>query len=253
VGGAPAVLSPRRLAAFALLAAVLGVYYGTHERWFQLSLWPTVAFICVVLIPAVFGLVWLVLPLWRLPLLRLAIAAAAFAVAAVLLQWAGSAPVANFAKLGAMTFASWCFLRFFEELSWVVLVACIVPFVDSYSVWRGPTNTIVNKKPEVFDALSFAFPVPGSNNAARLGLPDLLFFGLYLGAAARWNLRVGWPWVCLVAGLGGTMALATWPWLDVGGLPALPLLSVGFLLPNVDLLWRAVRGRGARDPRRSPT
>jgi hypothetical protein len=47
------------------------------------------------------------------------------------------------------------------------------------------------------------------------------------------------------------MALAIW--LDVDGLPALPLLSVGFLLPNADLLWRAVRDRGARDPRRSPT
>jgi hypothetical protein len=35
------------------------------------------------------------------------------------------------------------------------------------------------------------------------------------------------------------MALATY--FDVGGLPALPLLSLGFLLPNADLLWRAVR------------
>jgi hypothetical protein len=37
------------------------------------------------------------------------------------------------------------------------------------------------------------------------------------------------------------MAIATW-W-NVGGLPALPLLSLGFLLPNADLLWRAVRKR----------
>jgi len=178
-----------------------------------------------------------------------------FGAAAVALQLAGAEPVANFAKLGAMTFAAWCFLRFFEELSWVVLVALIVPFIDSYSVWRGPTNTIVNKKPQVFDALSFAFPVPGSNDAARLGLPDLLFYALFLGAAARWQLRTGWTWVCLTASLGGTMALATW--LEVGGLPALPLLSVGFLLPNADLLWREVRralarGESARDRRPAP-
>ena len=239
VGRAAAVLSRRRVAAFVALAALLGVYYGTHERWFDLSLWPAIGFICLVLIPAVFGLVWLALPLWSSPLRQLLAVAAAFAVAAVVLQVAGAAPLANFAKLGAMTFAAWCFLRFFEELSWVVLVAAIVPFVDSYSVWRGPTNTIVKHKPQVFDALSFAFPVPGSNDAARLGLPDLLFFALYLGAAARWNLRSGWTWLCLVAGLGGTMALATW-W-EKGGLPALPLLSLGFLLPNADLLWGAVR------------
>jgi hypothetical protein len=125
--------------------------------------------------------------------------------------------------------------------------------VDAYSVWRGPTNTITQKHEHVFFTLSFEFPVPGSDAGARLGLPDLLFFALYLGAAARWNLRVGWTWVCLTASLGGTLALATWPALGVSGLPALPLLSVGFLLPNADLLWRAVRDRRAKDPRRSPT
>jgi hypothetical protein len=251
VGRAAAVLSTPRIAGFAAVAAIVGVYYGTHQWWFELSLWPSLAWICLLLIPAVFLLVWLALPLWSRPLRQLLVTALAFGVAAVVLQWAGAGVIANFAKLGAMTFAGWCFLRFFEELSWVVLVACIVPWVDSYSVWRGPTKTIVTQKPQVFDALSFTFPVPGFEGGAKLGLPDLLFFALYLGAAARWNLRTGWTWVCLTASLGGTMALATW--LNVDGLPALPLLSVGFLVPNADLLWRAVRGRSARDPRRSPT
>jgi hypothetical protein len=251
VGRAAAVLSTSRIAGFAAVAAIVGVYYGTHQWWFELSLWPSLAWICLLLIPAVFLLVWLALPLWSRPLRQLLVTALAFGVAAVVLQWAGAGVIANFAKLGAMTFAGWCFLRFFEELSWVVLVACIVPWVDSYSVWRGPTKTIVTQKPQVFDALSFTFPVPGFEGGAKLGLPDLLFFALYLGAAARWNLRTGWTWVCLTASLGGTMALATW--LNVDGLPALPLLSVGFLVPNVDLLWRAVRRRSARDPRRSPT
>ena len=253
VGRAAALLSSRRIAGFLALAVVVGVYYGTHQWWFEMSLWPSLAWICLLLIPAVFGLVWLALPLWRAPLRQLLLLAAACGLAAVVLQWTGAGVVANFAKLAAMTFAAWCFLRFFEELSWVVLVACIVPWVDSYSVWRGPTKTIVTQKPQVFDALSFTFPVPGQTGGAKLGLPDLLFFALYLGAAARWNLRVGWTWVCLTASLGATLALATWPWLGVSGLPALPLLSVGFLLPNADLLWRAGRGRGARDPRRSPT
>jgi len=255
VGGASALLGTRRVAAFVALSVAIGVYYATHESWFSLSLWWSLAWLCFVLIPAVFGLVWLVLPAWSLPVRYLFGVALGFGAAAVALQLAGAEPVANFAKLGAMTFAAWCFLRFFEELSWVVLVALIVPFVDSYSVWRGPTNTIVNKKPQVFDALSFAFPVPGSNDAARLGLPDLLFYALFLAAAARWQLRTGWTWVCLTASLGGTMALATW--LEVGGLPALPLLSVGFLLPNADLLWREVRralarGENARDRRPAP-
>jgi hypothetical protein len=251
VGRAAAVLDRRRAAAFVALAVVVGVYYETHESWFRLSLWGSIAWLCFLVIPAVFGFVWLALPAWAAPLRVLLAATVAFSVAAVVLQATGASPVANFAKLGAMTFGAWCFLRFFEELSWVVLVAFIVPFVDSYSVWRGPTNTIVTKHVEVFDALSFTFPVPGVDGGAKLGLPDLLFFALFLGAAARWRLRVGWTWICLVASIGGTIALATA--LEVDGLPALPLLSVGFLLPNADLLWRAVRDRNVRDPRRSPT
>jgi hypothetical protein len=250
VGRITALLT-RRAAAFAAIAALVGVYSGTHQWWFELPLWWDLAWICLLLIPAVFGLVWLALPLWNAPLRQLLMLAVSCGAVAAVLQATGAGVVAGFAKLAAMTFAAWCFLRFFEELSWVVLVAVIVPWVDSYSVWRGPTNTIVNEKPEVFSALSFTFPVPGAPGGAMLGLPDLLFFALFLGASARWSLRTGWTWVCLVAGLGGTMALATW--LEVGGLPALPLLCVGFLLPNADLLWSAVRGRSARDPRRSPT
>ena len=120
-------------------------------------------------------------------------------------------------------------------------------YVQDYG---GPVGfRIVTQKPEVFSALSFTFPVPGSEGGAKLGLPDLLFFALFLGAAARWQLRTGWTWICLTASIGGTMALATW-W-NVDGLPALPLLALGFLLPNADLLWRAVRDRGATGHPRS--
>jgi hypothetical protein len=94
--------------------------------------------------------------------------------------------------------------------------------------------------------LSFAFPIPGEHTAANLGVPDLLFFALFLGAAARFRLRVPWTWLCLTASIGGTISLATL--FDVGGLPALPLLSLGFLLPNADILWRAVREARAKKP-----
>ena len=96
-------------------------------------------------------------------------------------------------------------------------------------------------------ALSFAFPVPG-DGAFQLGLPDLLFFAIFLGAAARWSLRVLATWACLVASFGLTMAFAIYvdPF-GIGGLPALPLLCIAFLAPNVDLIWRRLR-----DERRRP-
>ena len=97
---------------------------------------------------------------------------------------------ANFARLGATTFLGWWFLGYFETVAWVVLVACIIPWVDAYSVWRGPTKEIVAHHEHVFSVLSFAFPVPGEPAAANLGVPDLLFFALFLGAADRFGLRV---------------------------------------------------------------
>jgi hypothetical protein len=239
VGRAAAVLTSPRVLGFLALATALGVYYAVHRSLWNESLWWDIAFIGFVLIPAVFGLVWLVLPFWRSPPLQLLVAGLSFAVLAVVLEVADARTPANFAKLAAMTAFAWVFLNYFEEVSWVVLVALIIPWVDAYSVWRGPTQKIVTHHREVFSTLSFAFPVPGSNDAALLGLPDLLFFALFLAAAERFRLRPGWTWVCLTASVGGTMALATWR--EVGGLPALPLLALGFLLPNADLLWRAVR------------
>jgi hypothetical protein len=122
-----------------------------------------------------------------------------------------------------------------------VLVACIIPWVDAYSVWRGPTKHIIENHAHVFDVLSFAFPVPGEHSAANLGVPDLLFFSLFLAASARFGLRVIWTFLALLAGLGLTIAATVY--FDLSGLPALPGLAFGFLLPNADLLVRRLRGK----------
>ena len=47
----------------------------------------------------------------------------------------------------------------------------------------------------------------------------------------------------MTASFGLTIVLAVW--LDLGGLPALPLLSLAFLTANGDLLWRRMRTREA--------
>jgi hypothetical protein len=227
-----------RTAAFlALLAALVG-WYALAPHVDDVSLWWDIALLSVVIIPAVFALVLLALPLWSSRgLLPVGIA---FALLAFVLSHAHLDVASNFSKLAAMVCLAWWFLSYFEEVSWVVLVAAIIPWVDAYSVWRGPTKHITTKHENVFSALSVGFVVPGGG-AARLGLPDVLFFALFLAAAARFGLRVFWTWLGLVVGLGLTIVLATW-W-DVNGLPALPALSLGFLVPNADLLWKRLRRR----------
>jgi len=233
---AAAVLDRRRSLAFLALLAALVAWYESARHLDRLSLWPSIILISLVLMPACFLLAWLALPLWQSRLLLPAgIVLVALAAALSALDF----PVgSNFCKLGALTLLGWWFLTYFEAVSWVVLVAFLIPWVDAYSVWRGPTKTITEAHANVFSALSVAFVVPGGG-AARLGLPDVLFFAVFLGASARFRLRTWWTFVGMLIGLALTMILATW-W-NVNGLPALPGISLGFLLPNADLLFARLR------------
>ena len=225
----------------ALLVPLVLYYEVSADLWSASSIWWDVAWISLALMPCVFGLVLVALPL-RTQSAVLPVGLG-FAALAAVLTFAHINVFANFARLGATTFLGWWFLGYFETVAWVVLVAAIIPWVDAYSVWRGPTKEIVAHHEHVFSVLSFAFPVPGRHSAAQLGVPDLLFFALFLGAAHRFGLRVYWTWISLIASLGITIALTVW-W-NIGGLPALPGVALGFLLPNADLLWK----RLVTDPR----
>jgi len=79
----------------------------------------------------------------------------------------------------------------------------------------------------------------------NLGPPDVIFFSLFLAAAARFGLRVPATWIGMTALLAATVVLV-WSWDSVAGLPALPAVCLGFLLPNADLLWREVRRARSR-------
>lgn len=239
VGGITAVLASRRAALFVALLAAIVAYYVWHDGLRDLARDWDVVFLGLALIPAVFALLLVALPVraWR-GALPAGIVAAALAVVCELadLDIAG-----NFAKLAAAALIGFWFLGLFETLWWAVLVAFVVPVVDSYSVWRGPTRHIVEEREEIFTALSIGFPVWGTEGSANLGLPDLLFFAVFLAAADRWGLRLRWTWLAMALSFGTTLALAVWG--NVDGLPALPLLCLGFLAPNADLLWRRWRER----------
>jgi hypothetical protein len=228
-----------RAAALLVVLAALGVYYGISEELLELSQWGNVVFLGLVLMPATFLLVWLALPLRQEGSRRIGIAALVLVAITVVLEQLDFDIAANFVKLAAAAAVGWWFLGFFEALSWVLLVALLIVPVDAFSVARGPTKEIVENQPEVFNALSISFPLPGQHSSAQLGLPDILFFSLFLGAADRFGLRVGWTWLVMMLSFGTTLALAVA--FDVSGLPALPLLSIAFVAVNADLIWAAWR------------
>lgn len=246
VGRAPAVLS-RALGA-AALAGLLAAYLAGHEHLWRASLGWDVAFLGAVLMPAAFLLPALGLPARRLPFGALAGAAAVLAGGAAVAEvWDAAVPGALL-KLLAVTAVGFLFASLFESVVWVAGIAVVVPWIDAWSVWRGPTKHLVTHRQELFSTFSIPFPIPGEHAAAALGLPDMLFFAVFLASAARWGLRTRLTWLCMVASLALTMALAAYTSIFGGaGLPALPLLAVGFLLPNLDLLVKGMlRGRSRR-------
>jgi hypothetical protein len=237
---AAAVLSRPRWAALAGLTAALAAYTAGAGHLWNGSLWPDVLFLSLVLIPATLALILLALPLAGH---RGVLAAGiALGILAVLLRLAELDVLFNLAKFFALVALGFWFLTYFETVAWAVLVAAIIPWVDAISVWRGPTNYVVDKQPQVFDNVSIAFRIPGENQAANLGPPDILFFALFVAAAARFGLRPFWTWLTMTALIGVTLILAVTT--DVGGLPALPAVAFGFLLANADLIWHALRRRG---------
>jgi len=218
---------------------LLAVYTAAAGQLWDAGLNWDLAFLTVVLIPAFLLVPWLALPVaFRRGLLLVGLA---LLVLALLLRAAELDVLFNLAKLFALTALGFWFLSYFEAVSWTVLIAVVIPFVDALSVWRGPTDYIVSEQPSVFDDVSIAFRIPGEQDSANIGPPDILFFSLFLAAAARFGLRVAWTWLTMTALLGLTLVLTATT--DVAGLPALPAICVGFLLPNADLLWRSLRSR----------
>ena len=233
-------MSRQRWAELAGLTTALALYTAGAEHLWDASLWPDLLFLTLVVFPATLGIVWLMLPLRdHRAMLPTGLVLVALAV---VLHIAELDVLNNLAKLFALICLGYWFLSWFENVMWAALIAVIIPWVDAVSVWRGPTEYVVDEQPQLFDSVSIAFRLPGEHSTAYLGPPDILFFSLFLAAADRFGLRVAWTWIAMTAGLGATLIITATT--DVNGLPALPAICIGFLLPNADILWTALRRRG---------
>ena len=143
------------------------------------------------------------------------------------------------AKLVSYILFGFWFLSLFEALWWLVLVA-LLGSVGRHVVRRSRADRVRDRAaPGVFDRISVALHVPGETSTANIGPPDIVFFALFLAAAQQFRLRVALTWISMTAFLSLTLLLVYF-W-DTDGLPALPAVCWGFLLPNLDLIWRDVR------------
>jgi hypothetical protein len=130
--------------------------------------------------------------------------------------------------------------REMAERWWLLAAAFVAVAADLWSVFAGPTKTVVEEAPRVLDFLVVHFPAFAVREpATALGLSDFVFVGLFAAGARRTGLRVGASLAVMLASFPATLLLAL---LLERPLPALPLLCLGFVAVNASCLLRRPRG-----------
>jgi hypothetical protein len=228
------------LAAFDLLAPRIADSAGTGLQ---------IAGLALVSIPLATVTPWVLRPVGGVGVRLLAWSALAAGVAAVLIIAGYPGTPATLAKLCAASLLGLALGSLLQSPVEAVGIALLVAAVDIYSVAAGPTKVIVEKHEEVLNAFTLAFHPLGTNGVAQIGASDFVFFALFLAAASRFDLHPRATWVAMTASLGLTLLLSYE--LD-RALPALPLLSLAFLLANAAPLRRRLRGRTGSPERDSP-
>lgn len=225
--------------ALAAAAALVLTGYTLLSRSLPVLGWHAGIVVSAIICAPLFGL--LIAGLWPLHGLghRLLLVAVGSVACAVLFSCLGWVPAGNLAKaLAAASLGFWLASQI-ELLWWYVPVAALSAAVDMFSVFAGPTKALLAHGPAVVGYFAVAMTWWGytwHQAYTALGSSDLIFFALYYGAAERFGLRRRLTLACMSASFVVTVTIGLW----FSALPALPLLAVGFVAPNADLLWRAV-------------
>ena len=143
-------------------------------------------------------------------------------------------PEAMLAAAVGLLFAHWL-----SAPAIAIMVPAFVAAIDIWSVASGPTSRLLESGPESSDALSFDIPAWGHmGSAGQLGVSDAVFISMF----AAWALHYGFRRAATIAGitLGLLASLVLSIVLD-RAIPALPLIAVGYLLPNIDRVGGLLR------------
>ena len=130
-----------------------------------------------------------------------------------------------------------------RALSWVVLVAAIIPIVDAFSVFArtGRRTRSSTSTEHVFTTFSFAFPIPGETSRRTSACPTSSSSRCSSPRPRASSCARRWTWLLHDALLrrdaGARVGVAS------AGFPALPFLASAFLVANVDLIWARLRPR----------
>jgi len=131
--------------------------------------------------------------------------------------------------------------RYVNSAGVVVLIAAVAIASDLFSVFAGPTKTLVKEDSPVLDVLLLVFPTFGSALGFGLGVSDFIFMALFAAASQFLNLRYFATLLCACS--GAFLALSAGLLLE-RPLPALPFIATASVLANADLILASLaKGR----------
>jgi hypothetical protein len=148
--------------------------------------------------------------------------------------------VANLSRILAAACVGISLARYVKSAGVVLIVAAAAVASDLFSVFAGPTKTLLREDSPLLDVLVLVFPTFGSALGFGLGVSDFIFLALFAAAGRFLRLRYAASLlgVCLAAFLALTAGL-----LLERPLPALPFVAVAFVLVNADLIVASLARR----------
>jgi hypothetical protein len=124
----------------------------------------------------------------------------------------------------------------------LVAIPLVVAAIDAWSVFSGPSASLIREQPRVTDFLTLQLPQWGRARTGQLGISDLVFLACFAAWAWRFHLRRALTGVSLVGALIAAVVLD----IELGrAIPVLPLLAVAFLAPNLDRIVRLLGEEGS--------
>ena len=140
--------------------------------------------------------------------------------------------LANLLRILAAASVGVSLARYVGSVGVVLLVAALATASDLFSVFAGPTRTLVEEDSPALYLLLLVFPTFGSALGFGLGVSDFVFLALF--AAASRFLGLHYPATLLCTCFATFLAVTAGLLLE-RPLPALPFIAIGFVLANVDL------------------
>jgi hypothetical protein len=148
--------------------------------------------------------------------------------------------LADTLRIVAAAYGGLVLSRPFASSGIALLAAGLVVAVDLFSVFAGPTRTLVENASPSLDYFLLWFPTFGRPLGFSLGVSDFVYLAAFTAMARQLSLR---PLVTLALTCTATILALLAALFLARPLPALPFIAFSFVLANIGPLLRGLLGK----------